>query len=81
MSRKKDRAWFVCRAWADMISRHYASDMDAARALNADPKLLAKLRAGTPVAKSSLLKMLRRYTSLHDPGSPVAELIVDTRSR
>jgi hypothetical protein len=81
MSKKKDRAWFVCRAWADMVSRHYASDMDAARALSADPKLLTKLRAGTPVAKSSLLKMLRRYASLHDLGSPVVDLVVDTRSR
>jgi hypothetical protein len=81
MSKKKDRAWFVCRAWTDMVSRHYASDMDAARALNADPRLLTKLRAGTPVAKSSLLKMLRRYASLHDLGSPVADLVVDTRSR
>jgi hypothetical protein len=81
MSKKKDRAWFVCRAWTELVSRHYASDIDAARALNADPKLLTKLRAGTPVAKSSLLKLLRRYASMHDLGSPVADLVSDTRSR
>jgi hypothetical protein len=61
MSKKKDRAWFVCRAWTDMVSRRYASDIDAARALNANPKLLTKLRAGTPVTKSSLLKILHRH--------------------
>jgi hypothetical protein len=81
MSKKKDRAWFVCQAWTELVSRHYASDIDAARALNADPKLLTKLRAGTPVAKSSLLKLLRRYASMHDLGSPVADLVSDTRSR
>jgi hypothetical protein len=81
MSKKKDRAWFVCRAWTELVSRHYPSDIDAARALNADPKLLTKLRAGTPVAKSSLLKLLRRYASMHDLGSPVADLVSDTRSR
>jgi hypothetical protein len=81
MSKKKDRAWFVCEAWADLVSRHYANDQEAASALNADPKFLAKLRARTPVAKSSLLKMLRRYAARHDLGSPAAELVVDTRSR
>jgi hypothetical protein len=81
MSKKKDRAWFVCQAWTGMVSRHYTSDTDAARALNADPKLLAKLRTGTPVAKASLLKLLRRYGSLHNLESPVADLVTDTRSR
>ena len=37
MSKKKDRAWFVCRQWADLVSRHYASDLEAGRALKADP--------------------------------------------
>lgn len=81
MSKEKERFWFVCPTWTDIVSPHYASDVDAARALDSDPKLLAKLRAGAPVAKSSLLKMLRRFASRHHLGSPVAELVVDTRSR
>ena len=81
MSKKKDRAWFVCRQWADMVSQHYASDIEAGRALKADPKVLAKLRSGTPVAKSTLLGMLRRYANRHDLGSVIADLVVDTRSR
>jgi hypothetical protein len=79
MSKKKDRAWFVCRHWADLISRHYPSDIEASRALKADPKVLARLRSGTPVAKSTLLKMLRRYVGRHELGSAVADLVVDTR--
>ncbi len=59
MSKKKDRGWFICPQWAELISRHYASDIEAGRALKADPKVLSKLRSGTPVAKSTALKMLR----------------------
>jgi hypothetical protein len=81
MSKKKDRAWFVCRQWEDLVSQHYASDIEASRALKADPKVLAKLRSGTPVARSTLLKMLSRYSRQHDLGSAVADLVVDTRSR
>ena len=81
MSKKKDRAWFVCRQWADLVTQHYTSDVEASQALKADPKVLARLRSGTPVAKSTVLKMLRRYAGRHDLGSPVAELVIDTRSR
>jgi hypothetical protein len=81
MSKKKDRAWFVCPQWTELVSRHYASDIEAGRALKADPKVLAKLRTATPVAKSTVLKMLRHYASRHDLGSAAADLVVDTRSR
>ena len=80
MSKKKDRAWFVCRQWADLVAQHYASDTEASLALKANPRVLAKLRSGTPVAKSTVLKMLRRYASRHDLGSPLVDLVVDTRS-
>ena len=80
MSKKNDRAWFVCPQWGDLVSQHYASDTEAGRALKAHPKVLTKLRAGTPVAKSTVLKMLRRYASRHDLGSTFADLVVDTRS-
>ncbi len=81
MSKKKDRAWFVCPKWSDLVSEHYASDNEAGRALKAHPKVLAKLRAGTPVPKSTVLKMLRRYRSRHNLGTAPADLVVDTRSR
>jgi len=81
MSKKKDRSWFVCPQWGDLVSRRYASDTEAGRALNADPKVLAKLRSGAPVPKSTLLKVLRNYACRHDLESTVADLVVDTRSR
>jgi hypothetical protein len=81
MSKKKDRAWYVCPQWPDLISRHYDSDAEAAQNLKTDAKVLAKLRAGTPVAKSSLRRVLTRYASRHPLDSPTGDLIIDTRTR
>ena len=80
MSKKKDRAWFVCPQWGDLVSQHYASDTEAGRALKTGPKVLTKLRAGTPVPKSTVFKMLRRYGSRHALGTALTDLVVDTRS-
>jgi hypothetical protein len=81
MSKKKDRAWFVCPQWAELLARSYQDDIAAARALRVNPKVLVRLRERTPVAKSTLLKMLRRLAGQHPIGSTIADLIVDTRSR
>jgi hypothetical protein len=48
MSKKKDRAWYVCPQLADLLLRHYASDTAAAQALKTEAKVIAKLRSGTP---------------------------------
>lgn len=81
MSKKKDRGWFVCPQWGELVSQHWPNDETAARALGTDPKVLARLRQRTPVAKSTLLKLLRRFAGLHAIGAPADELIVDTRTR
>jgi hypothetical protein len=39
------------------------------------------LRSGSPVAKSTVLKMLRRYAGRHALGTAPADLVVDTRAR
>ena len=81
MSRKKDRAWYVCPQLADLLPQHYASDAVAARALGTEAKVIAKLRSGTPVARSSLRKILQRYASRHPLGSSGHDLVVDIRTR
>jgi hypothetical protein len=81
MSKKKDRAWFICPQWATLISSHYASDAEAGRALKTDPRVLARLRSRTPVAKSTLLRLLQAFASRHDVSSPFVDLVIDTRSR
>ncbi len=81
MSKKKDRSWFVCPQWAELVSGHYASDAEAARALKTDPKVLARLRSRTPVAKSTLLRIVQAFANRHDVELPIADLVIDTRSR
>jgi hypothetical protein len=81
MSKKKDRGWFVCPQWAELVSRHYPDDAAVARALRSDPKVLARLRQRTPVAKSTALKVLRRFAGLHPIDASANALIVDTRSQ
>jgi len=81
VSKKKDRAWFVCPQWGELVSQHYASDAAAGRALNAHPKVLTKLREGTPVPKSTVLKMLRRLVGRHNLGAALGDLVIDIRVR
>jgi hypothetical protein len=81
MSKKKDRAWFVCPQWPELISGHFANDADAGRALKTDPRVLTRLRSRTPVAKSTLLRILQAFAARHDVGAPIAELVVDMRQR
>ena len=79
MSKKKDRAWFVSQQLGELVSRHYENDELAARGLRTDPKVLARIRQRTPVARSTLLKLLRRIAGQYPIGAPVGELVVDTR--
>jgi|HubBroStandDraft_4_1064222.scaffolds.fasta_scaffold103051_4 hypothetical protein len=81
MSAKKKRAWFVCPQWQGLVAEHYPGDIEAARALHTNPRVLAKVRTETPVVKSTLLKLLRCYAARHNLGPQLADLIVDTRAR
>jgi hypothetical protein len=81
MSKKKDRAWFICPQWAELTSQHYVGADELSQSLKVDPKVREKLRSRTPVARSTLLKILRRFAEGHDLGRAAEELIVDTRSR
>ena len=74
MSKKKDRAWFICPQWAELTSRYYPSDETAARSLRTNPKVLGQLRQQSPVARSTL-------AALHAIETTIEEMIVDTRSR
>jgi hypothetical protein len=81
VSKKKDRSWFDCPQLRELVSQHYPNDETAARALGTDPRVLSRLRQQTPMAKSTLLKLLRRFGQLHAIGAAVDTPIVDTRSR
>ena len=78
---QEKNAWFVCPQWQKLVADHYPDDDAAARVLHTDPKVLTKLRAGTPVAKSTVLRMLRRAACRHELRAGLDELVVDTRNR
>jgi len=80
MSKKKDRAWFVCRTWADIVSRHYATDTDAGARLTSMRNSWRSYGPARPSRNRVLLKTLRRYASRHELESPMADLVTDTRS-
>jgi len=81
MSKKNSRAWFTCPQWQTLVACHYPNDDAAADALHTSPKVLAKLRSETPVAKSTLLKALRRSKPKHLGSVAASTLIVDIRRR
>jgi hypothetical protein len=81
MSKKKDRAWFVCPQWAALLSERFADDVEAAEALQTDPRVITRLRSRTPVARSTMLRALQTYANRYDPSLPIAGMVVDTRSR
>ena len=78
MSKKKDRGWFICPQWAELISRHYASDIEAGRALKADPKVLSKLRSGTPVR---IRTQTCRATLLSSSASAFSQCVTNARDQ
>jgi hypothetical protein len=80
MSKKKERAWFISPQWGELIPRHYPNDESAAHALRTNPKVLARIRQQMPVARSTLVKLLRRFGEQHSIGAPADQLIVDIRS-
>jgi hypothetical protein len=78
---QKEGSCLVClSAMGRVGSQYYVDDDEAGQSLKADPKVLGKLRSRTPVAKSTLLKMLHRFAKLHDPRIEADSLVVDTRS-
>lgn len=76
MAKKKDRAFFVCPRWNEVAPEGAAID---AKTLT-DAKTLAAIKAGRPVARSTLRRALiavRRATgSMFD----VDSYVVDQRS-
>ena len=81
MSKKKDRSWFVCPQWAELVSGHYASDAEAARALKTDPKVLGEAPISHASRQIDIAPGLASLANRHNVGSPIADLVIDARSR
>ena len=80
MSKKKDRAFFICPRWNEIadVSRLEASSMTTP--IRANEKNLAAIRAGRPVARSTLRKALLAARQASGAMFDVDGYIVDQRT-
>ncbi len=70
MAKKKDRAFFICPRWAEVAT-------DAARV---DVKTLAAIKAGRPVARSTLRHALVAVRQASGTMFDVDAYVVDQRA-
>ena len=80
MAKKKDRAFFICPRWNEIAdaSRLEASSMTTP--IRANEKNLAAIRAGRPVARSTLRKALLAARQASGSMFDVDAYIVDQRT-
>jgi hypothetical protein len=80
MSKKKDRAFFICPRWNEVAdtSRLAASSMTAP--IRGNEKNLTAIRAGRPVARSTLRKALLAVRQASGSMFDVDAYIVDQRT-
>ena len=80
MSKKKDRAFFICPRWNEVAdtSRLAASSMTAP--IRGNEKNLTAIRAGRPVARSTLRKALLAARQASGSMFDINAYIVDQRT-
>ena len=81
MAKKKDRAFFICPRWNEVAdpSRIGASGM--ATPIRVNEKILAAIRGGRPVARSTLRKALLAVRQASGSMFDIDAYIVDQRRR
>jgi hypothetical protein len=75
MAKKKERAFFICPHWNEVA----AAPSGAAAPLQVHEKTLAAIKAGRPVARSTLRKALRAVRRMSGSMFDVDAYIVDQR--
>jgi hypothetical protein len=80
MAKKNERAFYTCPTFKQLREAQYDSVAEASRGLGVSDKTLAKLENGKPLARATILKVLRVYKAKHDPALNFDERIVDTRT-
>jgi hypothetical protein len=80
MARKKDRAFFICPRWNEIAKAHGIVAPNRPIPIGVPEKILAAIKAGQPVARSTLRKAL--LAASHASGSifDVDAYIVDQRT-
>lgn len=80
MAKKKDRAFFICPRWSEVADASRIGAPGLTTAIGVNEKTLAAIKAGRPVARSTLRKAL--LAARHASGSmfDIDAYIVDQRT-
>ena len=80
MAKKKDRAFFVCPRWNEVADALRTGSSDATTPTRVNGKVLTAIKAGQPVARSTLRKALLAAGQASGPMIDVDSYIVDQRT-
>jgi hypothetical protein len=80
MAKKKDRAFFICPKWSEVVAKASTGDAGAAVPLRVNAKALRAIAAGEPVARSTLRKALLVARAASPAMFDVDVYIVDQRT-
>ena len=80
MAKKKDRAFFICPRWNEVANAHAAGTSGMTASIRIDGKILAAIKGGRPVARSTLRKALLATRRASGAMFDVDPYIVDQRT-
>ena len=81
MSKKKERAFFVCPRWNEVVATPRVADSAAASGLTpGSTKIVLAIKSGQPVARSTLRKALQAVRQASGVMFDVDDYIVDQRT-
>jgi hypothetical protein len=80
MAKKKDRAFFICPRWNEVADTSRIGASGMTRPIHFNPKNLAAIKGGRPVARSTLRKALLAARQASGSLFDVDAYIVDQRT-
>jgi hypothetical protein len=80
MAKKKDRAFFICPRWNEVTDAPRIGTSGIATPIRVNEKTLAAIKAGRPVARSTLRKALLAARQASGSMFDVDACIVDQRT-
>lgn len=76
MAQKKDRAFFICPRWSEVAG----ASVTGGASMRGQEKVLAAIKGGQPVAKSTLRRALLAARQASGVSFDVESMIVDKRT-
>ena len=80
MAKKKDRAFFICPRWNEVVETLRIGASGGVTPIRVNEKILAAIKGGRPVARSTLRKALLALRQASGSMFDVDAYIVDQRT-